>query len=96
MDDAKPASDSTDTQNPFIEVPIEITVSVGKARPMVRDLLNLQNDSVLALDKRVDDMVELYIGNKLIARGELEEVADDPSGQLAVRLVEVADFKSDL
>ncbi len=94
MDDMTPASDSG--HNPFTQVPIEITISVGKARPMVRDLLKLKPDSVLALDKRVEDPVELYIGDKLIARGELEEVEGDDSGQLAVRLTEVADLKSGL
>lgn len=75
--------------NPFIQVPIEVVVSVGRARPLVRDLLRLDRDAVLALDRRVDDPVELFVGDRLIARGELHE-AEDGSGQLAVRLTEVA------
>ncbi len=77
------------TDNPFTQVPIEVTVSVGKARPLVRDLLKLERDTVLVLDRRVDDPVELFIGDRLIARGELHE-ADDGSGTLSVRLTEVA------
>lgn len=80
--------------NPFTQVPIEITISVGKARPTVRELLRLQHDSVLPLDKKVEDPVELYVGDKLIARGELEQVEGEPNGQLAVRLTEVADLSS--
>ncbi|SEL27202.1 flagellar motor switch protein FliN/FliY [Roseovarius nanhaiticus] len=79
--------------NPFSSVPIEITISVGKARPLIRDLLKLGKDAVLPLDKRVDDPVELYVGDRLIARGELEELEGDQKGQLAVRLTEVADLK---
>lgn len=75
--------------NPFTQVPIEITVSVGRARPIVRDLLRLEREAVLVLDRRVDDPVDLFIGDRLIARGELHE-AEDGSGQLAVRLTEVA------
>lgn len=75
--------------NPFIQVPIEVIVSVGRARPLVRDLLRLDRDAILPLDRRVDDPVELFIGDRLIARGELQE-ADDGSGQLTVRLTEVA------
>ncbi|WP_421702030.1 FliM/FliN family flagellar motor switch protein [Aliiroseovarius sp.] len=95
MDDFAQDMDNGNS-NPFTQVPIEITISVGKARPMVRDLLKLKADSVLPLDKKVEDPVELYIGDKLIARGELEEVEGDPGGQLAVRLTEVADLKSGL
>ncbi|WP_417269127.1 FliM/FliN family flagellar motor switch protein [Celeribacter sp.] len=82
--------------NPFSDVPIEIKVTVGKAHPLVRDLLKLENDSVLTLDRRVEDPVELYVGEKLIARGELQEIDGDPTGQLAVRLTEVADIKNEL
>ncbi|WP_151718317.1 FliM/FliN family flagellar motor switch protein [Gemmobacter serpentinus] len=76
--------------NPFGHVPIEIVISVGKARPQVRDLLRLQKDAVLPLDRRVDDPVELYVGDRLIARGELQEMEGEQAGQLAVRLIEVA------
>lgn len=76
----------------FTQVPIEIVISVGRARPLVRDLLRLQRDSVLPLDRRVDDPVELYVGDKLIARGQLEELEGDQAGQMAVRLTEVADL----
>lgn len=82
--------------HPFSQVPIEIMISVGKARPLVKDLLKLQSDSVLALDRNVDDPVELYVGDKLIARGELQELEGDQAGQLAVRLTEVADLKNGL
>lgn len=82
--------------NPFSQVPIEITISVGKARPLVKDLLNLQNDSILPLDRNIEDPVELYVGDKLIARGELQELEGDEAGQLVVRLTEVADLKNGL
>lgn len=88
--------DNASENNPFAQVPIEVTISVGKARPMVRDLLRLSRDAVLALDRRVDDPVELYVGDRLIARGELEELEGDQAGQLAVRLTEVANLRGGL
>ncbi|MGI3164018.1 FliM/FliN family flagellar motor switch protein [Pseudooceanicola sp. 200-1SW] len=91
--------DSADPQsrgNPFTVVPIEITISVGKARPLIRDLLKLTRDSVLPLDRRVEDPVELYVGDRLIARGELEEMEGENAGQLAVRLTEVSDLSGEL
>jgi flagellar motor switch protein FliN/FliY len=88
--------DEIPENSPFGQVPIEITISVGKARPMVRDLLRMTKDAVLALDRRVDDPVELYVGDRLIARGELTELDGEGSGQLAVRLTEVANLRSGL
>lgn len=85
-----------DLSSPFSSVPIEITISVGKARPLIRDLLSLGRDSVLPLDRRVDDAVELYIGERLIARGQLEELDGEQTGQLAVRLTEVANLQDGL
>lgn len=88
--------DNTIESNPFAQVPIEVTISVGKARPLVRDLLRLGRDAVLPLDRRVDDPVELYVGDRLIARGELEELEGEQAGQLAVRLTEVANLRGGL
>ena len=97
MDSGLLGKEATSTlQNPFSQVPIEITVSVGKARPLVRDLLRLKKDAILVLDKRVEDPVELWVGDKLIARGELQELDGDQAGQLAVRLTEVADLQNGL
>ncbi|NNE79805.1 MAG: FliM/FliN family flagellar motor switch protein [Silicimonas sp.] len=73
----------------FADVPIEITISVGIARPLIRDLLSLEEDSVLSLDKSLEDPVELYVGDKLIGRGQLEEVDGEGSGKLGVRVVEI-------
>ncbi|WP_299414034.1 FliM/FliN family flagellar motor C-terminal domain-containing protein [uncultured Sulfitobacter sp.] len=84
---------ATDSSNPFTSVPIEVTVCVGKARPLVRDLVMLGENAVLTLDRRVDDPVELYVGDRLIARGTLEEAEGDASGQLMVRLTEVVDMQ---
>jgi len=83
-----------DAATPFTSVPIEITVSVGRARPLVRELLQLNEGSVLTLDKQLDDPVELYVGEKLIGIGVLEVVEGDGQGQLAVRLTEVVDLQS--
>ncbi|MES2539326.1 MAG: FliM/FliN family flagellar motor switch protein [Pseudomonadota bacterium] len=87
--------DLADT-NPFSQVPIEVMISVGRARPLVRDLLKLSKDAVLQLDRRIDDPVELYVGDRLIARGELTELEGENAGQLAVRLTEVANLRGGL
>ena len=87
MDDTGETIHST-----FSQIPIEVTISVGRARPLVRELIKLQPDSVLPLDRGMDDPVELYVGDRLIARGELEEMEGENAGQLAVRLTDVVDL----
>lgn len=94
MDDLPPAQLPAD--HPLRALPIEVTISVGRARPLVRDLLTLGPGAVLPLDRRIDDPVELYIGDRLIARGDLQELDGGEAGQLAVRLTEVAGPKGDL
>lgn len=88
--------DQSETTNPFLSVPVEVTISVGKARPLIRDLLALSENAILPLDKGVEDPVELYVGERLIARGQLEELDGDQKGLLAVRLTEVASFQDGL
>ncbi|MFU8899209.1 MAG: FliM/FliN family flagellar motor switch protein [Roseinatronobacter sp.] len=78
------------------QVPIEIAISVGRARPIVRDLMKLRRDSVLVLDRRVDDPVELFIGDKLVARGMLQEMEGEQAGYLGVRLTEIIDLREAL
>jgi flagellar motor switch protein FliN/FliY len=96
MADVDQTPQSTDLGNVFASVPIEITISVGRARPLIRDLLQMGENSVLTLDSRVNDPVELFVGDRLIARGQLEEVEGDVPGQLAVRLTEVSDLEDGL
>lgn len=96
MADPEQKRNLSELGGPFSNVPIEITISVGKARPLIRDLMQLGANAVLALDKGIDDPVELYVGDRLIARGALEELEGGQKGQLAVRLIEVADIRDTL
>lgn len=81
---------------PFSRVPVEVTISVGRAHPTVSELLALTPDAVLSLDRSASDPVELYAGDRLIARGTLEEAAGEGGGKLAVRLIEITDLNSGL
>ncbi|WP_342077363.1 FliM/FliN family flagellar motor switch protein [Yoonia sp. SS1-5] len=96
MDNASAGPSGVDDTHPLQRIPIEISVTVGKARPLVRDLLSLGEHAVLPLDKRIEDPVELFVGDRLIARGELQELEGGEHGQLAVRLTEVVTDKGDL
>lgn len=88
MDDTPPPL-KEHFDHPFRSVPIEVTISIGRARPLVQELLALSENAVLPLDRRIDDPVELFVGDRLIARGELQEMEGGEPGQLAVRLTSV-------
>ena len=74
----------------IFSVPVDVVVSVGQARPVIGELLAMRRDMVLPLSSRVDDPVQIMVGERVIARGELEELGDD-SSRLGVRLTEVVD-----
>jgi flagellar motor switch protein FliN/FliY len=78
----------------IFSVPVDVVVSVGHARPVIGELLAMRRDMVLPLSSRMDDPVEIMVGDRVIARGELEELGDE-AGRLGVRLTEVVDV-SDL
>lgn len=89
MDDAQHRDTLALTGSPFKQVHIEIRVCVGRARPTVADLLALEQGDVLTLDSTINDPVDIYAGDRLIARGELEELDGPEMGRLAVRLTEI-------
>lgn len=78
----------------IFSVPVNVVVSVGQAKPVIGELLAMRRDMVLPLSSRVDDPVDIMVGDRVIARGELEEMGED-TGRLGVRLTEVVDV-SDL
>lgn len=86
------ADSSTNTlKRAIFSVPIDVTVSVGTARPLIGDLLRLQRDDLLPLDAVLDDPVELRVKDRVIARGELTQ-SEDGAGKLGVRLTEIVDI----
>ncbi|MGH6945503.1 MAG: FliM/FliN family flagellar motor switch protein [Geminicoccaceae bacterium] len=74
----------------FYSLPVEIVVCVGTARPPIGELLTMGRDAVIVLDRRINDPVDIRVGDRVIARGELQEV-DDGSGRLGVRITEILD-----
>ncbi|MDA8746700.1 FliM/FliN family flagellar motor C-terminal domain-containing protein [Litoreibacter sp.] len=70
-------------------VKVELGVLIGKAHPTMGTLSSLDVDEVLSLDTAIEDPVQLYIGNKLIAEGMLEELSDAPDSGIGVRITRV-------
>ncbi|MGE5578685.1 MAG: flagellar motor switch protein FliN [Bacillota bacterium] len=69
----------------LLDVPLAISVELGRARCFVKDLLNLSSGSVVELDKAAGDAVDILVNGKLFARGEVV-VIDENFG---VRIQEI-------
>lgn len=68
------------------DVPLEISVEVGRAKRQVRDIIDLASGSVIELDKQAGDPVDVLVNGKLIAHGEVV-VIDESFG---VRITDIA------
>jgi flagellar motor switch protein FliN/FliY len=58
------------------DIPLEISAVLGQTAMSLRDVVALQNGSVLELDKLSTDPIDLYVNDILIARGEVVVVDD--------------------
>jgi len=61
----------------LLDVPIKLTVELGSCQISMRDLLQLNVGSVVQLDKAANASVDLYVNQKLVARGEVVVVEDN-------------------
>lgn len=57
--------------NFILDIPLEISVELGRARMMISELLQLGQGSVIELNKLAGEPLEIFVNQKLIARGEV-------------------------
>jgi flagellar motor switch protein FliN/FliY len=69
----------------ILDIPIEVTVELGRSRMLVNELFRLGQGSVIELSKLAGETLEILANQKLIARGEVVVVND----KYGVRLTEV-------
>ena len=67
------------------DLELDVRIELGRANVSVADVLKLAEGSVIELDKLTDEPVEIYVSDRLVARGELVAV----NGNFAVRIVEI-------
>ena len=67
------------------DVDVQVRVELGNAKLNVKDVLKLGSGSVVALDSLVGDPVNVYVNDRLVARGEVLVVRDN----FAIRITEV-------
>lgn len=71
------------------DIPVQISAVLGKASMQVSQLLKLGRGAVVELDRRVGEAIDIYVNNRLVARGEVVVVDD----RLGITMTEIV--KSD-
>ncbi len=69
----------------LFDVPLQVSVEVGRTRILLKDLLQMGEGYVVELDKQAGDPLDLYVNSRLIARGEAVKVGD----KFGIKLTEV-------
>jgi flagellar motor switch protein FliN/FliY len=70
---------------PVFEVPVNVSAVLGKAQIDVNSLLKLTSGSVVELDRKIGEAIDIYVNNRLVARGEVVVVED----RLGVTMTEI-------
>ena len=69
----------------LLDVPLDLSVELGRARMSIQDLLNLSPGSVIELDKIAGEALDILVNDRLVARGEAVVVND----KFGVRITDI-------
>jgi flagellar motor switch protein FliN/FliY len=69
----------------LMDIPLEVTVELGRSRMLMADLLRLGLGSVVGLDRAAGEPVDILVNHKLMARGEVVVVKD----KFGIRLTDI-------
>ncbi len=80
-----PEEDSTRDLDFILDIPLDLSVELGRTKMLVNDLLQLGQGSIVELNKIAGEPLEIYINRKLVARGEVVVVNE----KFGVRLTDI-------
>jgi flagellar motor switch protein FliN/FliY len=81
----EPVARSASDLEAVFDIPVQVSAVLGRARMDVGDLLNLGPGTVLELDRKVGEAIDIYVNNRLVARGEVVLVEE----KLGVTMTEI-------
>jgi flagellar motor switch protein FliN len=79
-----PAKTAADLE-PVFDVPVNVSAVLGKSTMQVSELLKLGRGAVVELDRKVGEAIDIYVNNRLVARGEVVVVEQ----RLGVTMTEI-------
>ncbi|PHS37775.1 MAG: flagellar motor switch protein FliN [Robiginitomaculum sp.] len=74
---------------------VKVQVVIGTARPTIGELLQMKQDTLISLDCKLEDPVDLVVDSRVIARGELIET-NPQTGEIGVKLTEIVNVSLDV
>jgi flagellar motor switch protein FliN len=77
--------DSPQDLEAVYDVPVQVSAVLGKATMQVNQLLKLGRGAVVELDRKVGEAIDIYVNNRLVARGEVVVVEE----RLGVTMTEI-------
>ena len=69
----------------IMDIPLQLTVELGRTKLLVRDVLQLNQGSVVELTKLAGEPLDVFVNSKLVARGEAVVVND----KFSIRLLDI-------
>jgi len=78
---------------PVFDVPVNISAVLGRAHLSVAQLLQLAQGSVLELDRKVGEAIDIYVNNRLVARGEVV-IVDERLGVTMTEIIKDGDAQA--
>jgi flagellar motor switch protein FliN/FliY len=84
-DDSHGTQRSASELEAVFDVPVNISAVLGRTHMEVSDLLKLDNGTIVELDRKVGEAIDIYVNNRLVARGEVVIVED----RLGVTMTEI-------
>ncbi len=87
-EDAAPASPSSRDLDAVYDIPVQVQAVLGRTTMRVSQLLKLGRGAVVELDRRVGEAIDIYVNNRLVARGEVV-VVDERLGVTMTEIIKV-------
>lgn len=79
---------NTPSSNVIMNIPVDVQIVLGSAEMQVSELMTLQRGSIISLDRRIGEAVDVVVNGRRIARGEIIVLESDPS-RFGIRLTEI-------
>lgn len=73
-----------ENKNPILTAKVDVSVTLGKSKKNIKDILSLKEGDIICLDKTIDEDLDIYVNDKYVANGESIKIEN----KISVRITE--------